>query len=164
MSEIPQTILITDVETTGLDPKVDHTIEVAIVVYDVRHACVVESFASLIKAPANPAEAINRISADVLSTAPHPDYVWKRVESYVTEATKPAAFMAHRASFDRSFYPETLAAILPWICSKFECEWPQSKVGASLVETVLAHDIPVHMNHRAMTDCMLLATLMDEGA
>lgn len=159
-----ESVVIVDTETTGLDPSTATTIELAGVVYSVRHAAIVESFGTLICNDSNAAEAVNRISVDALSVARQAGHAWRRLGDLVDVATGPAVFMAHRAEFDRGFIsaqsPE-LAARLPWICSKFDVEWPRSKVGASCVEMALAHGVPVVSAHRALTDCMLIAKTLE---
>lgn len=162
-----KTLILTDTETTGIDPKTEHAIEVAAVLFDVETASVLEAFSSLIYAEANAAASINRIDVATLAKALPAKNAWARVSAMVSEAIDmrgPVAFMAHRAEFDRGFYPSELAARIPWVCSKFDVEWPRSRVGASLVEVALAHDVPVHANHRALTDCMLLAKVLERTA
>ena len=68
-------IVITDTETTGLDPATSQVIEVACVVYSVKHYAVVESYSSLIYAESNEAERINRISPSLLRVAPEKEDV-----------------------------------------------------------------------------------------
>lgn len=152
-----RTLLITDVETTGLDPATERVIEVATVRYDVPSASVIETFSTLMHGDSNAAEAVNRIGVDALIQAMPAKFAWRMVSDRLDRLIDDAAFVAHRAEFDRSFYPRELAERRPWICSKFDIEWPRSKPGASLVEVALAHDVPVWSNHRALTDCMLLA-------
>lgn len=155
------TIIITDTETQGLVPsETCQAIEVAIIVFDVETASERASFSSLIHATENPAESINRISVAALLKAPPAEKVWGRVHAFVKEAGASAVFMAHRAEFDRGFYPSALAALLPWVCSKFDVEWPASKLGASCVEMALAHGVPVWDPHRAMTDAGLIASTL----
>lgn len=152
-----KTLIITDTETTGLDPKVDRCIEVAYAVYDVDLATMLECFSSLLPGVHNDAEAVNRIPSAALRRVTGNLDPWTCVRDVVDEyGGHDAAFIAHRASFDRSFYNTGIADSLPWICSKFDIEWPLSKPGASLVEVALAHGVPVHDNHRALTDVMLL--------
>jgi DNA polymerase-3 subunit epsilon len=159
-------IVICDVETTGLDAATCETIEIGAALYDVAHRCVVESFATLVRAEANPCEDINRIPAGALAGAAVARCAWDRLDTLVTVAGSrgPAIFMAHRASFDQSFVtagaPE-VAARLPWVCSKFDIEWPRSKPGASCVEMALAHGVPVVSAHRALTDVMLIAKTLE---
>jgi DNA polymerase III epsilon subunit-like protein len=152
------TILITDTETQGLVPSATcQAIEVAIIVWDVATASERASFSSLIHATENPCESINRIGVAMLAKAPPAEKVWARVGAFVREAGEGAVFMAHRAEFDRGFYPPTLAAELRWVCSKFDVEWPRSALGASCVQMALDHDVPVTSAHRAMTDARLIA-------
>ncbi len=156
-----ESILIVDTETTGLDPKDSQIIEVACVHYDVRSASIVSSFATLIQAEANAAEAVNRISVGALKVAPCRTYAWTMLADMASYAgPEGSVWMAHRADFDRGFIeaaaPE-LAARMPWVCSKFDVAWPLGKPGASCVEMALAHGVPVVSAHRALTDCMLIA-------
>lgn len=158
-------IIILDLETTGLDPKADRIIEVGCILYSVDHATPISSFASLVNGKDNAAEATNQIPGAVLATSPSIDHALGRVADLVewAEIEGPAAFVAHRADFDRGFLEEAhpdLAARLPWICSKFDVEWPSSRVGASCVEMALAHGVPVVKAHRALTDCDLIASTL----
>ncbi len=163
-----ENVIIVDTETTGLDPATCATIELAGVYYSVRHRCVISSFATLIESASNEAEAINRIPAAALvsESAPCAQSAWNRLGELVDWATASgeSIFMAHRAEFDRGFIAakaHRLADRLPWVCSKFDCEWPSSKVGASCVEMALAHGVPVVSAHRALTDCMLIARTLE---
>jgi DNA polymerase-3 subunit epsilon len=150
-------ILILDTETTGLDPTRDACIEVAAVLFDLEHASTIESYASLIRASANPAEAINAIPAALLDSAPPADDVWPRVEALARRAD---AIVAHRAEFDRGFVHASVRDSAPWVCSKFDLEWPKStRVGDGLVSLALSHGLGVANAHRAMTDCDTLARL-----
>jgi len=159
------TLLITDTETTGIEPSEGHvTIEVAIVVFSIKTASIIECFSSLIKHPTNAAQSINRISPESLAEAACASYVWGQVNDCIQSYTHQAAFLAHRAEFDKKFYRADIAAKHPWICSKFDIDWPRGTPGASLVELALAHDIPVHANHRALTDCLLLAKILERAA
>ncbi len=154
-------LLITDTETGGLDPSVHPCLEVALVVFDIPTLSVIESFSTLIASDTNEAEAVNRISVGALSQGREASQAWKIIDRYVdTAATHhEAALVAHRASFDRSFYPERIAKRLPWVCSKYDVSWPLSKYGDGLVHVALAHGIGVIDAHRALTDCQTLARL-----
>jgi len=159
-------LIITDTETQGLDPAKHAAIEVAVAMWSVPHRTMTACYSTLIRADGNEAEAINRIPAIALGFAPPPDYAWRAVGAFI-EKKQPhatAAFVAHRASFDRSFYPKEIADSRPWICSKFDIDWPRSKPGASLVEVALAHDVPVAFNHRALADVLLLVRIFERVA
>lgn len=155
-------ILIVDVETTGLDPKTDRIVEVGAVLYSVQHRCIVEQWASLVDTGSpNTAEAINRIPSSALVGAPLLDEVLQRLNGHLGYPNR--ILMAHRAEFDRSFLDASGFDSMdtPWVCSKFDVEWPLSKPGASCVEMALAHGVPVVSAHRALTDCMLIAKTLE---
>lgn len=154
-------ILILDTETTGLDPKTNQCIEVACTLYDVRNAEPIASFASLIHSGDNAAEAINRIPVEMLAMAPPDERVWPYVQKL---AERSEAIVAHRAEFDRGFVPEALRNVRPWICSKFDIEWPKGKLGDHLVHLALAHGVPVFTAHRAMADVDTLVRLFQKVA
>lgn len=161
-----RTIIITDCETTGLDPATCKTIEVAACLYDVEHATPIEWCSWLMYAESNEAEAINKIPAALLATLPDGTRAWNRVAEMVelAEQRGPACYVAHRAEFDRSFYPRALASRLPWACSKFGIEWPRAGLGESCVGLALAHDVPVTGAHRALTDVSLLVRVFQRAA
>lgn len=164
-------VCLLDTETTGLDPAKDACIEVAVVVFDLVLAVPTASFASLIRAPRspdgvamiidNPAFDVNRIPSDLLADAPEPSVVWRRVEAIISGAE---VVVAHRASFDKSFTPEPFRSARPWVCSKYEIDWPSSKPGDGLVHAALAHGVAVAHAHRAMTDCDILSRLLTRVA
>lgn len=157
-----RTLIITDTETQGLAPSPTcQAIEVAVVVWDVKTASIRESYSSLIHATSNAAESINKIRVDTLKTSLAPSKVWGRVGAIVSCADEPVAFVAHRAEFDRGFYPPDLAAKAPWICSKTDIAWPCSALGVSCVQMALDHGVPVVSAHRAMTDAMLIVRTLE---
>lgn len=153
-----KTILLLDTETTGLDPKKDQVIEVAVARYDLDHGTVIDSFASLICCSrGNDAEHINRIPAAALPGAPAAELVWDKVKAW---ATTVDAVAAHRAEFDKGFVEAAIGGSLaaPWMCTKFDTPWPrQNKPGASLVQLALDLDLGVAYAHRAATDVDLMA-------
>lgn len=162
-----QSLIVIDVETTGLDPKTEKIIEVGAVLYSIEHRTVVSSFSMLSHADANAAEKINRIPADALREAPSLQCSINRIGDLIdiAECSGDVCFVAHRATFDRGFIEASapkLAARIPWVCSKFDIVWPMSKPGASCVEMALAHGVPVVSAHRALTDCMLIAKTCEE--
>jgi DNA polymerase-3 subunit epsilon len=143
--------LILDTETTGLNPEMDATIEVACALYDIEYASVVASFASLIQCDHNSAELVNRIPVRLLIDAPISGSVWPQV---VSLALRADVIVAHRAEFDIQFVPKELQKLKPWACSKFDMDFPCGKPerGEHLVHLALAHDVPVYTAHRAMAD------------
>jgi DNA polymerase-3 subunit epsilon len=150
-------VLILDTETTGVDPAKDKVVEVAAILYNLDHATVLEAFSSLCRADDNAAQAINRIPAEALPDAQRGAAVWDYVAKLLSGAE---VFVAHNAAFDRSFTPEHVRKVLPWICTMDDVEWPKrSKASPSLVALALDHDLGVAYAHRAMADCDLIARL-----
>jgi len=146
-----------DTETTALDPALGQVIEVAVTVFDLVIGSPVASFASLIQGERNEAFAVNRISEQLLVSAPSADVVWRRVAAVIEGCD---IFIAHRAEFDKSWTPEPLRSSRPWVCSKFWIEWPLSEGGAGLVHVALAHGCGVVQAHRAMTDVDTLSRVL----
>jgi len=156
MTMTPTNLLLIDTETTGLDDSAQ-CIEVACVVYNLRHAAVVRSFSSLIQAVDNAAESLNRIPAALLAEAPPASRVWATVAKFVEMAD---CLVAHGAEFDQRFVPAAVVSGKQWVCS-MDLAWPrQQKPGESLVKLALAHDLGVSSAHRAAVDCDLLARLL----
>lgn len=159
-----ETVLIVDVETTGLDPKTDRICEVGAALYSIKHRSVIATHSALCDTgTGNAAEAINRIPSAALLHG-YTLGVEEALRPLRRMATWSEAFVAHRAPFDRGFVAEAderLAADRPWVCSKFDIEWKLGKPGASLVELALAYGVPVWQNHRALTDCLLLAHVFE---
>jgi DNA polymerase-3 subunit epsilon len=153
-----RTIAILDCETTGLNPETDACIEVAVVLYSVEHAAPIASFSSLIYEASNAAEDVNRIPAALLGSGvcPVSAKVWPMVGRMIAQAD---AVVAHRAEFDRAFVDATVRDVRPWVCSKFDIEWPKGKPGDHLVNLALSHGLGVVHAHRALTDCDILTRL-----
>lgn len=152
-------VTILDTETQGLDPAVDQAIEVAAILYSVEHATVLAAYSTLLHAEGNPCEAINRIPAAALRTAPgRADGPWAPVFDF---AGRSDAILAHNADFDRGFVPSELRDAKPWICTQRDIEWPRhAKANPSLVAVALEHDLGVAAAHRALADCDLIARLL----
>ncbi len=148
-----------DTETTALDPPPKgKTIEVAVMLYDLKFAQPVASFASLIRANSNEAEAINGIPAGMLPEAREPDEVWRAVRWLIAPA---GVIIAHRAEFDRQFVPD-LGKI--WVCSKVDVSWGDGRRGDHLVQLALSLGLGVASAHRAMADVDTLARILTRVA
>lgn len=150
---------IIDTETTGTDPAKSRCIEVAVMLYDLKHAQPAASFASLIRGDgSNEAESINGIPGAMLPEARDADEVWRCVRWLL----KPAqALLAHRAEFDRQFVPDLG---LPWVCSKVDVSWVDSRRGDHLVQLALSLGLGVASAHRAMADVDTLARILTRVA
>lgn len=149
---------ILDTETTSLEPPpIGKTIEVAVMLFDVRYAQPVASFASLIKGDSNEAEPINGIPSGMLPEAHTSELVWRAVRWVIGPAQ---VIIAHRAEFDRQFVPDLGK---PWICSKTDIQWGGRR-GDSLVQLALGLGLGVASAHRAMADVDTLARILTRAA
>lgn len=149
--------VIIDTETSGLDPEKGELLEVGAVLFDADHGTTLSSYATLLRAEANAAEAINRIPSAVLA---HGEFRHEVVENlhYLLDREN-VYILAHRAEFDRAWLPELDDE--RWICTKEEAEWPLSDRDApSLVHLALAYDVGVVRAHRAIEDCLTLAAVL----
>jgi DNA polymerase-3 subunit epsilon len=144
-----------DTETTGLSPATDRTIEVAVALFDLKHAEVVASFASLIKGEAkNESEEANNIPPTMLPEAREPELVW-RAARWIIEPAQ--VVIAHNADFDKQFTPDLGK---PWVCSENDIKWPGRARGGSLVHLALSLGLGVAHAHRAMSDVDTLARVL----
>lgn len=167
------TLLIVDVESTGLDPRKDALIEVGAILFDIKHRAVTHQFSALLPSVApNGAEAVNGISDALLeSNAVHRLVGW---ETYCLQSfyDKADAVVSHKVSFDRPWLEPLLRTddkgqprnwpLKPWICTLQDVRWarPGLKANPSLTRLALAHGVPVWAAHRALTDCTYLAQVL----
>lgn len=157
MAEDLRFVGLLDTETTGMDPAKDRTIEVAVTLFDLKHAQPVASFASLIKGEAdNEAYPVNGIPAVMLPEAREPERVWAAVKWIIEPA---AVIIAHHAEFDRQFTPDLGK---PWVCSEEDITWPGSQKGGrggSLAHLALSLGLGVASAHRASVDVDTLSRI-----
>lgn len=154
--------LILDTETTGFDPEKDAIVEVAVALFDLKHAQPADSYAALIRCDRNDAENVNGIPVAMLKEAHEPDFVWPIVQGLADAAH---VVIAHNAEFDRQFVPELG---LTWVCSEEDIRWPHRQARAgSLVNLALSLGLGVASAHRAMADvdtlCRIFTRLAEQG-
>lgn len=154
-------VLILDTETTGLDPAKDRVIEIAVIQYHLTHGAIA-AYSELIcsERSDNPAQALNRIKPEALAWGAIAENAWETVRWLANPCD---AILAHNADFDRQWVPPSVAEAidLPWIDTCDGVTWPQEGTSKSLVQLCLDHGVAVHSAHRALTDCLLLASLLD---
>lgn len=155
--------LILDTETTGFDPERDSIIEVAVSLFDLKHAQPIESYASLIRCKHNEAQSVNGIPVAMLKEAQCAEPVWQHIDEALAQQAN--VIIAHNAEFDRQFVPEFG---LPWVCSEEDIQWPHRQArGGSLAHLALALGLGVASAHRAMADvdtlCRIFTRLAEKG-
>lgn len=150
-------ILLLDVETSGLDPAVDHVIELGLVRWSVPHRSTIGSWSWLVQAPSNAAEKVNGIPAALLQygrdVADHRAIIEKIAANKDVDA-----IVAHNGDFDRAWLPDLGK---PWIDSAWDIDWPRAGTNRTLTGLALAHGLAVMDAHRALPDCQLLARLLE---
>jgi DNA polymerase-3 subunit epsilon len=155
--------LIVDTETTGIDPKDHMVIEIAAILYSVEANDVIGMAAMILPAEENPAEEINHISPALLNTVEEEGEVIKGFSSMLYAMMETAdVIVAHQASFDKGHLTKENLEIWsskPWLCTKEDFKFSKGKPGDSLVNLALAHNVPVHGNHRAGVDVNLIAKI-----
>lgn len=156
-----------DIETTGLDPRKDEIIEIALIRTDCdpsrRWLSPVKQKYVGLREPYCPisveASRINGLTLEQL-TGKTLNYIL--MESIIREAH---GFIAHNASFDRSFlemmYPEIHQKW--WFCSMKDIDWKHWGFLSSGLQSLLkAHQIFPHRPHRAESDILSLYRLLQE--
>ncbi len=156
---LPETLLILDTETSGLDPKQDHCLEVGAILFHAPRRAVLAQHSFLLPVQDNAAESINHIPADVTRL----NQPWREGLEYFQALLDSAELLvAHNAAFDRQWFgKDHLPAVSkPWLCTMEDIAWPvdrQLRSRPSVRDLALAYGVPVWAAHRALTDCIYLA-------
>ena len=160
----PQSVLILDTETTALSPNEGSCIEVGAILFAVPQRSVLSQVSFLLPCDHNPAQAINGIDAAVTRL----EQPWQAALALFEAMLQHCdAVLAHNAAFDRQWFDADgpLPAIAkPWICSMEDIRWPaerQLRANPSVRDLALAYGVPVWAAHRALTDCIYLAQVLE---
>lgn len=155
--DFPNSYVVVDVETTGLDPARDHIIEVAALKID--NGNISDTYSSLI----NPGSQIDSFITELtgitnqdLCTAPSPDSVFSDFYDFLGDAI----IVGHNVHFDINFLYDNFERYLSKpLCNNFVDTMKLSKKyykkAPSFKLAALADylDIPVEISHRALDDC-----------
>ncbi len=156
---VPETLLIVDTETTGLDIDKDNCLEVGAILFHVSARSVLAQQSFLLPVDSNEAELINRIPADITRISQPIQLGLNYLQGLIDSSD---LLVAHNASFDKQWFGK---APLPniskkWLCTMEDISWPeklQLRKRPSVRDLALAYGIPVWSAHRALTDCIYLA-------
>lgn len=165
MASPPQRLLLLDCETTGLDDNAE-LCEIGAVLFSVPHRAVMQQLSFLLPVVSNPALDLNGIDP-ALTLEPQPAVDARGL--FLAMVASADALVAHNAAFDRPWIDAwlvsagidtTAAQGKPWICTCEGISWEGLKPNPSLAALALAHGIPVWAAHRALTDCIYLAQIL----
>lgn len=152
-------VLIVDTETTGLRPdNGDKVIEIAAILYNIKHKTVLQNFSTLFPCEANPVEDINGIKAE----ATRASFALETVNAHLLAMVRHSdAIVAHNAEFDKKFIRTLFIwneySQLPWICTKKDFKWPMKLYRNRLQDVCQGIGVPYVDAHRALNDCRLIA-------
>jgi DNA polymerase-3 subunit epsilon len=168
-----RSLLIVDVETTGLDFDENAPIEFGAILFDVEHRSITHQFSALLPSVVpNGAEALNGIPNSLLDTAEVRAWGITTLRCLQHLYNCADAILAHNAEFDRQWLLPILLSKedelagnwrqKPWICTLRDFRWkvPGLRSTPSVVDLALAHGVPVWHTHRALTDCIYLAEVL----
>lgn len=162
----PQLLLLLDCETTGLEPGSAELCEVGAVLFSVPQRAVVQQLSFLLPVESNPARAVNGIDP-ALTRIQQPQMEARAL--FLAMLASADALVAHNAVFDRSWIDGWLTSAgelstaeqgKAWICTCEGISWAGLRPNPSLATLALAHGIPVWAAHRALTDCIYLAQIL----
>lgn len=156
--------VILDLETTGLDPKQDQIIELAVLEFGVEEGqrpSVVRSYGSL-QDPGIPLSAdVTRITGLTDQMVKGQAIDWAIVTGILARAS---IVIAHNAEFDRGFLRASgkLAGLkLHWGCSLRHIDWKKHGFGSGALTYLAAdHGFVNPFPHRALFDCATTFKLM----
>jgi DNA polymerase III subunit epsilon len=162
-STIPATLLILDTETTALRPEEGQCIEVGAILFSVPQRALLSQVSFLLPASSNPAVHVNGI-APAVTQLPQP---WQAgLHCFEALLAAADAVLAHNAAFDRQWFgiAPLPPVSKPWICSMEDIRWPADRhlrPSPSVRDLALAYGVPVWAAHRALTDCIYLAQVLE---
>jgi DNA polymerase-3 subunit epsilon len=154
-----KTAIVLDVETTGLDPRSDQVIELAMVKFayttDGRVVSVLDKFSAFNEPTVPIPKEITELTgiSDDMVTGHRIDPI--EVSSFVSGVD---LVIAHNAKFDRPLtelkWPDFQH--VPWACSLTQIDWRGLGFDGVRLTHLLAHIGQFHEAHRALDDCRAL--------
>ncbi len=155
--------VLLDTETTGLDPRKDKVIELAMIAFgfDERgRVCRVRERFQAFNDPGRP------IPAEVVELTGITDEMVRGRSidpDAVARVVGPAVVViAHNAAFDRPFVEalHPVFATKAWACSLSEIPWSEAGIGSAKLDYLAMRYGLFHDGHRGLTDCEVLLEIL----
>ncbi|GAB2921057.1 hypothetical protein GCM10027280_05080 [Micromonospora polyrhachis] len=160
LGEVP--FVVVDVETTGLSPKSDRIVEIALV--RVEGGRVVDEWATLVDPGRDPGPTfIHHITADMLSGAP----TFADAAGEILSRLDGAVAVAHNARFEEGFIAQEFARVgistapLPAVCTQRLARQVLAAPNFQLVSCCTVCGIELHDAHTALGDTRATAQLLN---
>ena len=154
-------VFIVDTETTGLSPADSRCIEVGGILFSIDDRAVLGQCSFLLPTEENPVVHINGIRAELTR---RPQAARSGMEYFYAMEKQADYVVAHNAEFDRQWFGHGSLPALEqqWICTMEDVEWPRiNRTRPGVMHLALAYGVPVWAAHRALTDCIYLAQVME---
>lgn len=185
-----ENILIIDTETTGLSPSENDVIEIAAILFNVKHKSVLQCFSTLLPCDTNKAIHINKIKPEAtianfpfikaldekepinICIDPNGRGItlysetlhFNRILFEMVDAAQ--LIVAHNAQFDKKFIEKLSCGRYllnkKWICTKNDFKWPVPLERKRLEDVCTAMGVVYTYAHRALEDCLLLAKCFEK--
>lgn len=158
-------LVITDTETTGLDPEKDKAVELALyTIYLDRALDVIGAGACYhgFEDPGQPlSETVKKVTGLTDAHLAGKSFDTRRVNDVLDGANY---IVAHNAAFDRGFidrrFPSVANSNIPWLCSIEDLDWKAMGCPSNALQVIawwLGHNF---VPHRAMSDCQALGSIL----
>ena len=158
-------VAILDTETTGLDYKQDHIIELAFLIfeYDIKQKKIIkliDKYNELNDPGEEITEDITKITGITTKDVLGKHINWKDVSN---KLEKVDICICHNARFDRSFFHKYTNQLenIPWLCSYTQIPWnDEFNYPTQKQEVLTLYHGFYYTGHRALNDCEALAELL----